>query len=95
MVREEAMALFARRVTDHAEPYHVLQSLRHGGRSEGELPGCRRDRDDRLALKVLVNAQNGCSGAAKLLDIPTVLFDECEYLLRCIGCLLSGFFHTC
>jgi hypothetical protein len=95
VICEEAMALFAGCLTNHAELHHVLQSLRHSGRRKGELLGCRRDRDDRFALKVLVNAQNGCSGAAKLLDLPAVFFDECEYLLRCIGCLLSGFFHTC
>ena len=88
------MSLFACRLPDHAEPYHVLQSLRHSRRREGELFGGRRDRDDRLALKVLVNPQNGCSRAAKLLDPPAVIFDECEYLLRCIGCLLGGFFYT-
>ena len=95
MIREETMALFAGRLTNHAELHHVLQSLRHSGRREGELLGRRRDRDNRSALKVLVNAQNGCSGAAKLLDLPAIFFDACEYLLRRIGCLLSGFFHTC
>ena len=58
MIRKEPMALFAGRLTNHAEPHHVLQSLRHSGRREGELLGRRRDRDDRLPLKVLVNAQN-------------------------------------
>jgi hypothetical protein len=80
MIYEEAMALFAGRLTNHAELHHVLQSLRHSGRGEGELLGRRRDRDDRFALKVLVNAQNGCSRAAKLLDLPAIFFDECEYL---------------
>ena len=82
MIRKEAMALFAGSLPNHAELHHVLQSLRHGGRRERELLCRRRDRDDRLPLKVLVNAQNGCSGAAKLLDLPAVFFDECEYLLR-------------
>ena len=54
MICEETMALFAGRLTNDAEFHHVLQSLRHSGRREGELLGCRRDRDDRLPLKVLV-----------------------------------------
>lgn len=52
VIREEAMALFAGRLANHAELHHVLQSLRHSGRRERELFGCCGDRDDRLALKV-------------------------------------------
>ena len=58
MIRKEAMALFAGSLPNHAELHHVLQSLRHSGRRERELLSRRRDRDDRLPLKVLVNAQN-------------------------------------
>ena len=58
VICEEAMALFAGSLLNHAELHHVLQSLRHGGRRERELVSRRRDRDDRLPLKVLVNAQN-------------------------------------
>jgi hypothetical protein len=76
MIPEEVMALFASRLTNYAELHHVLQSLRHSGRREGELLGCRRDGDDRFALKVLVNAQSGCSGAAKLLDLAAILFER-------------------
>src|ERR1035438_1497956 len=68
VIREEPMALLAGRLTNHAEVHQVLQSLRHSGRREGDLLGCRWNRDDGLALKVLVNAQNGCGGTAKLLD---------------------------
>jgi hypothetical protein len=57
------MTLFAGCLADHIELHHVLQSLRHSGRREGELFGCRWDRDDRLALKVLLNPQNRGSGA--------------------------------
>src|ERR1700676_20168 len=95
MICEEPMALFAGSLPNHAELHHVLQSLRHSGRGEGKLLGCRRDGDNRLTLKVLVNAQNGRSGAANLLDFAAILFDEGEYLLRCIGCLLGGFFDAC
>src|SRR5271165_4145502 len=94
VIREEPMSLFAGRLTDHPEIYHVLQSLRHSWRRERELLGCRRDRDDGLTLKVLMNTQNGCGGAAKLLDLPAVGFDEREYLPRSISCLLGGFFHA-
>ncbi len=31
-------------------------------------------------LQVLMNAQNRCSGAAQLLDLPAVFFDDREYL---------------
>jgi len=34
MIREEAMALFASCLPNHAELHHVLQSLRHSGRRE-------------------------------------------------------------
>jgi len=54
MIRKEAMALFAGSLPDHAEVHHVLQSLRHSGRREREMLSRRRDRDDRLPLKVLV-----------------------------------------
>jgi len=94
VICEEPMALPAGRLTNRAELYHVLQSLRHSGRGQGELLGCRRDGDDRLALRVLMNAQNRCRGAAQLLDLPDVFFDDREYLLRCIGYLLGGFFDT-
>ena len=52
VIREEAMALLARGLAYHAELHHVLQSLRHSGRGERKLFSCRRDRDDRLPLKV-------------------------------------------
>src|SRR5579864_6432755 len=68
VIREEPMPLFPGRLLNHAELHHVLQSLRHSGRRERKLFGCRRDRDDRLALKVQVNAQNRSSRAAKLLN---------------------------
>jgi hypothetical protein len=58
VLREKPMALFAGRLVDHAELHHVLQSLCHSGRREGELFGCRGDCDDGLSLRVLVNAQN-------------------------------------
>ena len=95
MIREEPMPPLAGRLTNHTELHHVLQSLRHSGRRERKLLGCGRDRDDRLALKVFVNAQNRSSGAAKLLDLLAVLFNEREYLPRRIGCLLSGLLHPC
>src|SRR5271170_2109039 len=95
VVREEPMALFTGRLANHAELDHVLQRLGHGWRRERELFGRRRDRDDRLALKVVVNAQNRSSRAAKLLDLLAVLFNEREYLPRRIGCLLSGLLHPC
>ena len=41
MIRKEPMALFAGRLTDHAELCHVLQSLRHSWSRERELFGCR------------------------------------------------------
>jgi hypothetical protein len=44
MIRKEPMALFAGRLTDHTELYHVLQSLRHSWSRERELFGCRWDR---------------------------------------------------
>ncbi len=94
MICEEAMSLFAGRLADYAELHHVLQCLCNSGGGKRKLFGCRRDRDDRLALKVLVNAQNGCSGAAKLPDLPAVGFDAREYLPRSISCLLGGLFHT-
>ena len=50
VICEEPMALLAGRLTNHAELDHVLQSLRHGGRREGELPCCRGDRDNRPSL---------------------------------------------
>ena len=62
IIREEAMALFAGCLTNHGELHQALQSLRHSGRRKGELLGCRGNRNDRLALKVLVNAQNRCCG---------------------------------
>jgi hypothetical protein len=52
VIREEAMALPAGGFANHAEPHHVLQSLRHSRRRERELFGCCGDCDDRLALKV-------------------------------------------
>ena len=56
VIREEAMALFSGRIANYAELDHVLQSLCHSGRREGKLVSRRRNRDDGLALKVLVNA---------------------------------------
>jgi hypothetical protein len=50
VICEELMALFAGCLTNHAELHDVLQSLRHRGRREGELLGCRGDRDDGLSL---------------------------------------------
>src|SRR6266852_4553881 len=58
VIREEPMALLAGRLANHAELDHVLQGLRHSGRRERKMLGCCRDRDDRLALKVLVDSQN-------------------------------------
>ena len=85
MIREEPMALLAGRLANHAELDHVLQGLRHSGRRERKLLGCRRDRDDRLALKVLVDSQNRRGGAAKLLNLPAVFFNEREDLPRRIS----------
>src|ERR1700730_1707518 len=42
-----------------------------------------------------MNAQNRSSRAAKPLNLPEVIFNEREYLPRCICCLLSGLFHPC
>ncbi len=50
--------------------------------AERELLSRCRDPDDRLPLKVLVNAQNCGSWSANLLDLVPILFDEGEYLLR-------------
>ena len=75
MIREEPIPLLAGPLPNHAELHHVLQSLRHSRGRERKLLGCRRDRDDRLALKVFVNAQNRSSRAAKLLDLLAVLFN--------------------
>jgi hypothetical protein len=52
------MSLLAGCFTKDAEFHQVPQSLCHGSRRERELFGRRRDRDDRQAPKVLVNAQN-------------------------------------
>jgi hypothetical protein len=82
VISEEPMPLFAGRLTNHAKLHHVLQSLSHSGSREEELFGCRGNRDDGFALKVLVNAQNGCSGPAKLFDLVAILFNERQYLPR-------------
>ena len=58
VIGEEPVALLASRLTNYAELHHALQCLRHSGCRERELLSRRRDRDDRLPLKVLVNAQN-------------------------------------
>jgi hypothetical protein len=95
MICEKAMALFAGGLADHAQLDHVLQRLRHSGSREGELFGCRGNRDDGFALKVLVNTQNGCSGAAKLFDLVAILFNERQDFPRGIRPLLCGFLNAC
>jgi hypothetical protein len=45
MIRKEPMPLSAGRLTNRAKFHQVRQSLRHSGSREGELLGCRRDRD--------------------------------------------------
>jgi len=93
VIFEEPMALAAGRLTTgRALPCAAKPSPQWARR--GELLGGRRDGDDRLALKVLMNAQNRCSGAAQLLDLPAVFFDDRDYLLRCVGYLLGGFYDT-
>ena len=58
MVCEEPMALLSCGLPHEAELDHVLQGLRNGRGGERKLLGCRRDSDNWLALKVLVDAKN-------------------------------------
>ena len=53
LIREESMALFAGRLSNHAELYHALQGLRHGWRRKRKWFGGCWNRDDQLALTML------------------------------------------
>lgn len=66
VIREKSVPLFARGLAHQVKFDHVLKCFGHSGPRKRELFSRCRDCDDRLPLKVLVNAQHRCGRAARL-----------------------------
>ena len=84
-VNEESVPLLSGSLADDRELLHVLDRFGNGGRRNRQLFGRRWNGENWFALHVLVYAENRRGGPTEPFDLPPVLLEQGEDLVRTLG----------